>query len=348
MFFHSNKLFIYMDACTGPLTLNMVCATIASYPFTGSRMITHTLLSTAVPNKDTFITIGVFDGVHRGHRHVMDTLNNLSDANNCLATCITFRNHPATLLRQGASVDLITSLSQRKALLKDAGLDLIVDVEFTMEMSLLSPRQFLDVLKTELRMKGLVVGPDFAMGHNREGTVDVLRKLSVEMKFELIVIEPLVFLGKPIKSHLIRENLRDGKVKSASEMLGRNFSMVYPVTHGDGLGKKLGFPTANLDIQNNQLIPKNGIYATWTKVDGQFYKSATSIGVRPTFGAGQLQVEIFLLDFEGDLYGKTLMLEFQSYVREEIAFPSQSSLVCQMNKDVDRVRILLSDDGRGK
>ena len=337
-----------MDACTWPLTLNMVCATITFYTLTRSRMITHTLLSTEVPNKDTFITIGVFDGVHRGHRHVMDTLKNVSHGNESLATCVTFRNHPATLLRPGTSVDFITSLSQRKALLKDAGLDLIVDVEFTLEMSLLSPRQFLDVLRTELRMKGLVVGPDFVMGHNREGTVDVLRKLSAEMKFELIVIDPLVFLEKPIKSHLIREKLRNGEVKSASDMLGRNFSMVCLVMQGDGLGKKLGFPTANLDIQNNQLIPKHGIYATWAKVEGQFYKSATSIGVRPTFGAGQLQVETFLLDFEGDLYGKTLMLEFQSYLREEIAFPSQTSLVCQMNKDVDHVRILLSDNEREK
>lgn len=332
-----------MNACTWPLTLNMVCATL-----TRSRMISHTLLSTTVPNKDTFVTIGVFDGVHRGHRHVMDTLKNISDAKDCFAACITFRNHPATLLRPGTSVDLITSLSQRKALLKDAGLDLILDVEFTVEMSLLSPRQFLDVLRTELRMKGLVVGPDFAMGHNREGTVDVLRKLALEMKFELIVIDPLIFLQKPIKSHIIRENLSEGEVNVASDMLGRSFSIECSVVHGDGLGRKLGFPTANLDIQNNQLIPKNGIYATWAKVDGQFYKSATSIGVRPTFGPGQLQVETFLLDFEGDLYGKTLILEFQSYVREEIAFPSQSSLVVQMKKDVDRVRILLSDYERAK
>jgi riboflavin kinase/FMN adenylyltransferase len=142
--------------------------------------------------------------------------------------------------------------------------------------------------------------------------------------------------------------LREGEVNVASDMLGRSFSIECSVVHGDGLGRKLGFPTANLDIQNNQLIPKNGIYATWAKVDGQFYKSATSIGVRPTFGPGQLQVETFLLDFEGDLYGKTLILEFQSYVREEIAFPSQSSLVVQMNKDVDRVRILLSDYEREK
>ena len=136
----------------------------------------------------------------------------------------------------------------------------------------------------------------------------MLRKLALEMEIELIVIDPLIFLQKPIKSHIIRENLREGEVNVDSVMLGRSFSIECSVVHGDGLGRKLGFPTANLDIQNNQLIPKNGIYATWAKVDGQFYKSATSIGVRPTFGPGQLQGETFLLDFEGDLYGKTLIL----------------------------------------
>ena len=307
-------------------------------------MTVHQILAAATPSKETFLTIGVFDGVHLGHQHILNRLKELAASKGCLPGVVTFRNHPRLILKPGSTVRHITSLGERKSLIRGLGIDLIVDVEFTREFSLLSARQFLALLMEHLKMRGLVVGPDFVMGHNREGDVPVLTALAKEMGFHLEVVEPRLMADQPVKSKSIRQLVEQGDVGLTSRMLGRPFALAGRVVHGEGRGKALGFPTANLHIEPGQLLPRDGIYATWAEVDGRRYQAASSVGVRPTFGQGKREVEAFIMDFEEDLYQRVLRLEFVRYLREERAFPTPEDLSRQMEEDVRQARKILGQE----
>ena len=255
---------------------------------------------------------------------------------------LTFRNHPRSVLRPDAVVSYITDLEERIALLKQAGVELVIPVDFTQQMSHLRARDFVLLLVETLKMRGLVVGPDFALGHQREGDVPTLKALGQELGFWVKVAEPFTMGLIAIKSSKIRASLGEGDVKGASRMLDRPYSLAGPVVRGDGRGKGLGFPTANLSLEPNLVVPADGIYATWAIVEGQRHPSATNVGVRPTFGPGQRLVESFLLDFEGDLYGKFLTLEFVGRIREERSFPTVEALVEQIKQDVTQIRAILT------
>ena len=305
-------------------------------------MTVHQELVRAAPPGDTFLTVGVFDGVHVGHQHLLRCLVNEARRHGALAGVVTFRNHPRTVLMPEGGPPYITSLAQREALLHAEGVDTVVTIPFTKELSLLDAREFVRLLLAHLRMKGLVVGPDFALGHNREGTVSALRALGRELGFQVVVVGVLLQDGAPIRSTAIRQALSAGEVVGASRMLGRPFSLDGVVVAGNGRGKTLGFPTANLQVDPGRILPADGIYAAWAVADGVRYPSATSIGVRPTFGAGARSVEAYLMDYQGDLYGKRLELQLVSRLRDELAFPSAEALVEQMHRDVASARAALS------
>ena len=196
----------------------------------------------------------------------------------------------------------------------------------------------------DLKMKGLVVGPDFALGHRRQGDVTTLRELGQPAGFWVETVDHFGLGEGAVKSSAIRELLVQGQVEKVRGMLGRPFSMMGEVLGGDRRGRDLGFPTANLLPKPNMAIPGDGIYATWATVDGARHQAATSIGVRPTFGAGERVIESYLLDFSGDLYGKQLTVEFAQRLREELAFSSVEALVEQMKHDVEQSRAVLSGD----
>ena len=301
-------------------------------------------LASFSPDRETVLTIGVFDGVHLGHQHLLQQLIQLAQPDR-LPAVITFTNHPITVLRPGTQVRYITTAEQRTRLLKAQGIPLVVGLEFTAEDSQVTARDFAALLVETLGMKGLVMGPGAAVGQNREGDINYLRQLGPQFGFWVEEAQPLVLDGSPVQSRRIREAIAWGEVAAGARLLGRTFSLTGKVVVGDRRGRDLGFPTANLDIAPEMIIPGDGIYATWAIIDGVRHPSATSIGVRPTFGPGERLVEAYVMDFDADLYGSRLCIEFVRKLRDQENFSSVDSLVDQINRDVADSRLALAADG---
>jgi len=294
------------------------------------------------PSKGTAVTIGTFDGVHRGHQYLFQSLKKAADSEDLLTCAIVFRNQPRSVLVPDVDVEYITPWDERKSLIKAQGVDHLVPLDFTRELASIRAREFVDMLVADLKMKALVVGPDFALGHRREGDIAALRLMGRELDFRVQALEPKAVDDQPIRSRVLRKMISDGQVVDAAQMLGRPFSLKGVVIEGDRRGRDLGFPTANLALGESILAPKHGIYATWATFRGEKRPSATSIGVRPTFGGGPRFVEVYVMDFTGDLYGETIDVEFAGLLRDEQYFGSVDALVRQMEKDVDQARAILS------
>lgn len=301
-------------------------------------------LNSVSPQRETVITIGVFDGVHRGHSHLLQHLK-AAAGSEYQPTVLTFTNHPVTVLQPGRQVSLITTLDRKEELIRQQGIDQIVSLDFTEELAQLSAGDFVALLVEHLKMKGLVIGSDFALGRNREGNSERLTELGREMGFSIEVVEPLLLDGLLVKSRVIRQKLTEGEVSVSNQLLGRTFSMSGEVITGDRRGRTLGFPTANVDVNKAMAHPADGIYATWALVDGVRRPSATSIGVRPTFGLSERLVEVYILDFDGDLYGRELEVEFVDKLRDQETFSSLDALVEQINRDVANTRDTLAISG---
>ena len=302
-------------------------------------------LAQVSPGRDSVVTIGVYDGVHLGHQHLISSAAEEARGSDRLSIVATFRNHPRSVLTPGFTPRYITGLEERVRLIEAAGADLVVPVTFDREMSELSARDFLELLVRRLRMKTLVVGPDFALGRAREGDVERLRSLSLEMGFSLSVVDLLENGGQPIRSTAVRQAVADGAMPLVRSLLGRTFALDGRVERGEGRGRGLGFPTANLEVAPDRAMPADGIYAAWALLDGQRHMSATSIGTRPTFEETDRTVEAFLLDFHGDLYGRDLRLELARRLRDEIRYDSVDALKEQIAKDVEETRTALAADG---
>ena len=298
-------------------------------------------LARSAPDRESVLAIGVFDGVHRGHRHLIDRLVSEATRSNRLAGVVTFLNHPASVLRPDFKARYLTSFEDRVRLLGVLGADFVVSLAFDLELSKLGPREFLARLMKHLRMRGLVFGPDFALGHKREGRPETLRGLGTEMGFTVNGVDLLIEKGEVIKSTTIRQVLDKGDVTRAAEMLGRRFALAGKVVTGVGRGKTLGFPTANLAVSPEIMVPGDGIYATWAETGGKRYMAATSIGTRPTFRETGRTVEAFILNFDGDLYGTVLSLEFARRLRDEVRFKTPQALKRQIDADVDQTREVL-------
>ena len=229
-------------------------------------------------------------------------------------------------------------------LLREQGIELVVSLDFDHSLSQVSAEEFTNVLVESLRMKGLVIGPDSAVGRDRQGDVDFLRQKGHELGFWVETIDPWTVDGGAVKSRRIRTTLEEGDVTSCARLLGRKFSLGGEVVVGDKRGKALGFPTANLDVPAEMVVPGDGIYATWAIIDGQRYPSATSIGVRPTFKLTERLVEVYVIDMEADLYGKRVDVEFVSKLRDQEAFSGVEELVQQIGEDVANTRLELARD----
>ena len=258
-----------------------------------------------------------------------------------LAGVLTFKNHPDSIFRPDFKPQYITSFQDRLRLIKECGVDFVVPVTFDEELSRLRASEFVDILKSRLRMKGLVVGPDFAMGYKREGTVETLSEWGRESDFFVDVVELLEEESVAVRSTFIRRALAGGDLKTANSMLGRRFELEGPVVVGAKRGRTLGYPTANLDIASGMLCPANGIYATFADFEGEGHEAATSIGTRPTFDDGDRTVEAFVLDFDGDLYGKMVRLQFVERLRDELKFNSVDELLVRIGEDVKQTRTVL-------
>ena len=293
-------------------------------------------------DRESVLTIGVFDGVHRGHQRLIAKVVAEANANGAAAGVVTFRNHPDSVLNPNFRPHYITSVAERTRLMEELGVDFVVPVTFDREVAGLRARKFTKLLSSNLRMRGLVVGPDFAMGYKREGNVDALSTLGTELGFSVSVIDLLSDGGDAVHSTSIRKALVDGNVKDVAKKLGRNFSMSGTVVTGDKRGRTLGFPTANIEVGPDMVVPGNGIYATLAFVDGERHMAATSIGTRPTFDGKGRTIEAFLLEFDSNLYNRQLRLEFVQRLRDELKFDSVDVLLEQMELDVEQTRRLLT------
>jgi riboflavin kinase/FMN adenylyltransferase len=289
------------------------------------------------------VAVGVFDGLHIGHRALFERARDRAQGNACVA--VSFEPHPDVVLaREFRPVAPLTPLPEKRARLARMGVDLHV-LAFTRELAALEPEAFVkQYLVAPFAPRWLVVGEDFALGRGRAGTVARLRELGGGHGFEVEAVPLERRDGEPVTSTRIRELLAEGRVAEAARLLGRSYGFTALVVGGDRKGRTLGFPTANLRLHDEQQVPAHGIYAVWARIAGEatWRMGAMSVGVRPTFGGGLRTLEVFLLDFEGDLYGRDLTVEFAAWLRPEQAFPGPEELVRAMRADVDAARAHLA------
>jgi riboflavin kinase/FMN adenylyltransferase len=294
-----------------------------------------------LPSGETVLTIGVFDGVHLGHKHLIAELLKQARQDGLLSGVVTFRQHPEELLSSGRTLPFLTDVTTRINLLRGEGVDIIVPLSFTRELAGLAPRQFIGLLQKYLRMRRLVIGPDFALGKGRQGDAAALRLLGKEMNFDVTVVPPLKIKGEVVSSTAIRRALAEGDMKKYRELSGHPFSLRGRVVTGAGRGAGLGFPTANLDVSAGQALPADGVYASLAHINGQTYHSMTNIGKDPTFGENERTIESYLVDYRGDLYGTELLVDIMARLRDEKKFASAEELKKQLAEDIRRGETIL-------
>lgn len=290
------------------------------------------------------LTLGKFDGVHRGHQHLLGALRTAAGTLGASSAALILHPHPATVLA-GHKVPVLTAIDERLALVRQA-VDHADQLTFDAALAALSPEAFLDRLASSFDIAAMVVGPDFAFGRGRAGNLDVLQRLGAAREFAVVVAEPLLDGGAPVSSARIRAAIERGDVGEARALLGRPPRLRGTVVHGSKRGRVLGYPTANLDLGADYVVPANGIYAVrvagmaeGTEGAGPIERiGAASLGIRPQFDGGERSIEVYLLDFEGDLYGAELAVDFLAFLRPEARFESVEALVEQIGRDVEDAR----------
>jgi riboflavin kinase / FMN adenylyltransferase len=288
------------------------------------------------------VTVGNFDGVHRGHQALVDAVVRAARAAGGTAVALTFDPHPSRVLSPDRAPASLMTLEQKAEVLASLGIDRVVALPFTRETAAQPPPEFARVvLREALGAEAVVVGTNFRFGRGRAGDLAVLRELGATLGFRVDGVAPVVHEGSPISSTRIREALSRGAVGPGAELLGRPYFVDGLVGRGEGRGRTLGIPTANLDPVN-EILPARGVYAGLVTLPGGTVRGAVvNIGRRPTFGGTRTLLEAHLLDFDGDLYGRTLRLAFRERLREERTFPGPQALVAQIHDDVARARALL-------
>jgi riboflavin kinase/FMN adenylyltransferase len=295
-------------------------------------------LGGVLPRKQTLLTIGVFDGVHLGHRRLLTQLKDEAIKRDCLSGVVTFKSHPRTVVSREKGIVWLDDLENRINLIKGLGIDTVIALTFTREMSQLSAGEFIQLLQTHMKMCGLVIGPDFALGRNREGNVERLRVLGQEKGFTIDVVQPLEIDGEMVSSSIIRKALAEGDLEKVSKLLGRNFTITNTPIPGDKRGSELGFPTINIELKSEQASPRDGVYATMVYSNNEVLPAVTNIGFHPTFGGKKRLVETYIIDYKGDFQDKKLKLEFISRLRDEKRFDTAEELVRQITRDVEEAR----------
>jgi riboflavin kinase/FMN adenylyltransferase len=299
-------------------------------------------LARFMPDRGSVISIGVFDGVHRGHRHLIGAVHERAREAGLTSGVLTFHPHPRLVLKRQSEPIYLLSLEERLDLLHHAGLDFVATVTFTSSLAQVAAREFVEVLAETLKLKRLVVGPGFALGRGREGNVERLEEFGADLGFHAETVPPLVEDGQVVSSTAVRNALAEGRVRDAAALLGRPFSLTGPVVLGDQRGRTIGFPTANIAIGADRWLTANGVYATRAYVGEAVFPSATNIGERPTFGVNTKTIEAHLIGFDGDLYGQELRIELVERLRPEQRFAGIDALKDQIHRDVARAAEILA------
>ncbi len=291
---------------------------------------------------ETSAGIGNFDGIHLGHKEIIETAKLRSRENSTRSCVITFNPHPQKVLGR-KELSLIFPLGWRFEMLETAGIDVVICLNFTRELSKVSAENFIkDILLERLRIKDIVVGPGFSFGYKRKGNVDLLRSLGETHGFNTVVADAARVDDQVVSSSVIRNLVRDGEISEANRFFGYDYYIEGVVVEGERRGRKLGFPTINIETEW-EILPKPGVYATYVRLPGGFHESITNIGIRPTFEESKLTVETHIFDFSDDLYGKKVRVNFVERLRDEKRFASVDELVAQIEHDVASVREVLRD-----
>ncbi len=291
-------------------------------------------------SKHSVITIGSFDGVHLGHQHLLHQVVDHARKNGLQSVVITFWPLPALFFKRVPPRYALTSPEERIELIKKTGVDRVITLDFNQDLTSLDARSFLQILKSHTGFSWMFTGPDFALGKDRLGDTTALKEIGLQMDFQLEVISPRMEKKQVVSSSQIRQDLLAGRIREANRKLGHHFMLPGKVVHGENRGSKLGFPTANLEIAPERLIPGNGVYVTRAWMTESDHQAVTNIGVRPTFEnpLPAPRVEPHLLDVDRDLYESEITLEFIDFIRPEKKFASVNKLIAQIKKDVRKTR----------
>lgn len=296
--------------------------------------------------RPTVLTLGVFDGLHLGHQRIMQTVVERAKACSAAATAITFDPHPRSVLYPESAPPLLQTLDQRLTNLEVLGIDQAIVIKFDRDFASQPAERFLEhIVHDRLQAREVYLGQGFAFGKDRGGNIDLLRSMSRRLGFIADAVEEVRLRGKRVSSSAIRHLLNDGRVNLARRMLGRPYGVEGEIIRGDRRGHTIGFPTANLKPRN-RVIPKFGVYATATLIDGVWRKSITNIGVRPTFESdSEPSIETYVFDFDGDLYGSVLRVRFLHRIRDEKKFNGIDELKAQIGRDTETARNYFSHPG---
>ena len=308
------------------------------------RMQTRTLEQT-LELENTVVTTGTFDGVHLGHRAVIEAVVAMARARSGSAVAVTFDPHPRAVIHPDDPPVVLTSMEEKRRRLQDAGIDILAVVPFTREVQMLSPEAFVSTyLLTYLDAKVVVLGYDHGFGKGRSGDPDTMRALGHRFGFDVAIVPPTMAGEGPVSSSRLRDLIREGRIDEAREMLGGGYPVSGCVASGDGRGRELGYPTANIVPDDTmKLLPPNGVYAAKAFVPEPF-AAVVNLGVRPTFNGKSRLLEAHLLDFTGNLYGRRISLELVDRLRGERRFPDPEALIAQIHKDGQRARDIIGQE----
>jgi len=303
----------------------------------------HSDINTIPSLKFAVVTSGTFDGVHVGHQKILSRIVELAHANNGESVVMTFWPHPRMVLEKESNLELLNTFEEKAELIQKLGIDHLIKIEFTSQFSQLSSQQFIEkYLVQKIRAKILVIGYDHRFGRNREGSFEYVNKHAQDFGFTVEEIPEQDIHDVAVSSTKIRKALRHGDMALANDFLRRPYLLSGVVVKGDQLGRKLGYPTANIDLgAAYKLIPKDGIYAVIAILNGKEHHGVMSIGLRPTFEGRDRRIEVHIFDFEHEIYGQKLQVQVMARIRDEIKFSSQEALIAQMREDEKQSRKIL-------
>jgi riboflavin kinase/FMN adenylyltransferase len=286
---------------------------------------------------NSVITVGTFDGVHAGHRVLMDTVQRKAEKQNARSVIVTFDPHPREIINPGdAGIKLLTTLAERREILEEIGIDVLLVIPFNRDFSLLTAEEFVrDIIYGKVGVSEFVIGYDHHFGRDREGTIETVERLGETLGFDAYVVSKQEVGDQTVSSTAIRNAIsKEGNMQKAAGMLRRTYRLSGTVVHGDKRGQKIGFPTANISPNDNRkIIPKDGVYAVNARVEGESCGGMMNIGTRPTFEGKKPALEVHIFDFDEIIYGKTMEIEFIQRIRDEKKFEGVDELVNQLNRD---------------
>ena len=293
-------------------------------------------------DQETILTIGVFDGVHKGHQHLFKKLNDIASKTTKHSTVITFINHPNTILTSNILPSYLYNTQKKIQLIKDLNVNSVIPITFNDSIASLTAVEFIEILKRKINIHTIVLGHDFAMGKDRQGTKNEIVNIGSKYNFLTANVPPYKQKDTIVSTSMIKKMILNGEVNNVSKSLGRNFEISGKVIKGFSRGKKLGYPTANIEIEPNIIKPSNGIYATFTTINKKIYFSSTTIGIAPTFKEQKYSIETYIIDFEKSIYSQNITIEFIEKLRNEIKFENIETLKYQIQLDIQKTKNILN------